>query len=230
MFTQNALLMSRLKKVLIGDQMAVERDSVSQWAELQGLSYDGSKDRRNFSVSGVTAGRPWKMECGSPTRDFIKSKELLARASLHIPEDVSILLMNRSLKESLERRAYSLYTDTLQTTVDQNLPLEMRWLAMYDETCWAGLPKAFWTRYAVVADQVPHASSWLTPNLVELLMSWPEPGPDSEVPFVMMLKRGKAYLRMQYTPADLQTLEHAAVIFTAACDSAVAELSADITL
>lgn len=229
MFTHDALL-DRLKKVLMGDQMAVERDSVSHWAELQGLSYNGAKDRRSFSVDGVTAGRPWKMECGAPTRDFIKSKELLASASLHIPEGVSVLLMNRSLKETLERRAYGLYTDTLQTTVDQSLPLEMRWLAMYEETGWAGLPNAFWTRYAVVADQAAHASSWLTPNLVELLMSWPEPSPDSGVPFVMMLKRGKAYLRMQYTPADLQTLEHAAVIFTAACDSAVAELSADITL
>jgi hypothetical protein len=230
MFIQDALMLDRLKKVLMGEQMAVEPDSVSHWAQLQGLSYDRSKDRRNFSLAGVTAGRPWKMECGAPTRGFIKSKELLGRASLHIPEDVSVMLMNRPLKEALERRAYNLYTDTLQTTVDQNLPLEMRWLAMYEETAWAGLPKAFWTRYAVVADQSPHASSWLTPNLVDLLMSWPEPGPDSEVPFVMMLKRGRAYLRMQYTPDDLPTLEHAAVIFTAACDSAVAELSADITL
>lgn len=230
MFNRHTLMMDRLKKVLMGDQMAVEPDSVSHWAQLQGLSYDSSKDRRNFSLAGVIAGKPWKMECGPPTRDFIKSKELLGRASLYIPDNVSVLLMNRSLKETLERRAYSLYTDTLQTTVDQNLPLEMRWLAMYEEAGWDGPPKAFWTRYAVVANQSAHASLWLTPDFVDLLMSWPEPGPDSEVPFAMMLKRGKAYLRMQYTPADLPTLEHAAVLFTTACDSAVAELSADIML
>jgi hypothetical protein len=32
---------------------------------------------------------------------------------------------------------------------------------------------------------------------------------------------GKAYLRMEYMPADLATLQHAAHIFTSACDSAL---------
>jgi hypothetical protein len=37
---------------------------------------------------------------------------------------------------------------------------------------------------------------------------------------------------MQYTPADMPTLEHAALIFTTACESAIAgrNLSNDITL
>ena len=45
-----------------------------------------------------------------------------------------------------------------------------------------------------------------------------------------MVLRGKTYLRMQYTPADMPTLEHAALIFTTACESAIAGLSNDITL
>jgi len=45
-----------------------------------------------------------------------------------------------------------------------------------------------------------------------------------------MVLRGKAYLRMQYTPADMPTLEHAALIFTTACESAIAGLSNDLTL
>ena len=44
--------------------------------------------------------------------------------------------MNRPLKESLEKQAYQIYTDQLQTSVDPNLPEEMRWLAMYDEVGW----------------------------------------------------------------------------------------------
>ena len=35
------------------------------------------------------------------------------------------------------------------------------------------------------------------------MLDWPEPAPSAEVPFMMMLLRGKAYLRMEYTPADL---------------------------
>lgn len=61
-------------------------------------------------------------------------------------------------------------------------------------------------------------------------MLWPEPAPDKQVPFMLMLLRGKGYLRMQYTPANIPTLEHAALIFTSACESAVAGLTTDISL
>ena len=46
----------------------------------------------------------------------------------------------------------------------------------------------------------------------------------------MMLLRGNAYLRMEYRPADMPTLQHAAAIFTSACESALAGLGADISL
>jgi hypothetical protein len=44
------------------------------------------------------------------------------------------------------------------------------------------------------------------------------------VPFMVLLLRGKAYLRMEYTPANLLTLQHAALIFTTACEAALAGL------
>ncbi|MDB5965697.1 MAG: hypothetical protein JWQ72_2197 [Polaromonas sp.] len=203
------------------------RDAVSDWAGLQGLAYHNPKDR-SFALAGSTAGKRWKLECGKPTRDFIHGKELLARAALDVPHDAAVLIINRPLKEMLETRAYNLYTESLQTAVDQSLPVEMRWLAIYQEMGWSGLPAAFWDRYAVVADHRVHASAWVTPALAGMLLSWPEPATAAEVPFILLLRRGKAYLRMQYTPADLPTLEHAAVVFTTACDAAVAGFSADI--
>jgi hypothetical protein len=33
---------------------------------------------------------------------------------------------------------------------------------------------------------------------------WPDTATSAEVPFMMMLLRGKAYLRMEYKPADLR--------------------------
>ena len=39
---------------------------------------------------------------------------------------------------------------------------------------------------------------------------------------MVLLLNGKAYLRMEYTPAQLDTLQHAARIFTTACESALA--------
>jgi hypothetical protein len=63
--------------------------------------------------------------------------------------------------------------------------------------------------------------SWLTPQLAGLLMTWPEPGPGPETPFILMVMRGKTHLRMQLTPADANTLDHITHLFTTAAQSAI---------
>lgn len=193
---------------------------VSEWASSRGfeLSTLGHGD---LSLQGTVAGRPWRMEIGRPSRKFIAGEELRARAELGLSDDMAVMIMNRPLKDALEKHAYSIITDTLQTTIDPNLPEEMRWLAMYDEVGWEGLPDPFWERYAVLADRREAAPQWIDFRLAELLLDWPEPVPDDQVPFMMMLLRGKAYLRMQYEPAELTTLDHAARIFDASCASAL---------
>ena len=227
-------MFERLKKVFGQGGKAADApliaDAVSQWAGSQGFAYTGHGDSPAFAVTGQIGDKPWKLERGRSSRDYIRGEELRARAELKVNDDAAVLVMNRPLKEALEKRAYEMYTDTLQTTADPSLPEEMRWLAMYPEVGWDGLPPAFWARYSVLADRREHALAWLGSNLAELLMSWPEPAPDEQIPFMLMLLRGKAYLRMQYTPADMPTLAHAALIFTSACESAVSGLATDIAL
>ena len=63
-----------------------------------------------------------------------------------------------------------------------------------------------------------------------MLVSWPAPGAEPALPFIMMLLRGKAYLRMQYTSGDMATLAHATAVFCNACESALASFSTDISL
>ena len=208
----------------------IAADVVSEWAGTQGFSYTGQGDGSGFALTGNVAGKPWKLERGKSSRDFIRGEELRARAEMKLNDDVSILIINRPLKESLEKRAYEMYTDTLQTTADPSLPEEMRWLAMYPEAGWDSLPPEFWKRYAILAENRDQAEAWVGPGLAELLVNWPEPSPNEQVPFILMLLRGKAYLRMHYTPADMPTLEHAAHIFTYACESAASGLAADILL
>ena len=203
-------------------------NAVSEWAGVQGLSYTGVTDGNGFSLTGKIGNKPWKLERGRASRDYIHGEELRARAELKLNEDVSILIINRPLKDALEKRAYEMYTDTLQTTADPSLPEEMRWLAMYPEAGWDGLAPEFWTRYAVLTEKREQALAWVDPHLAELLMTWPEPGPDEQIPFILMFMRGRAYLRMQYTPADMPTLKHAAKIFTYACEAGVSGLTADI--
>jgi len=199
---------------------------VSEWAPSQGMAFS-SPPSGGFLLQGQVGGRPMRLEAGRPSRKYIQGEELRGRAELGVDPDVLLVLMNRPLKESLEKQAYALYTDTLQTSVDPNLPEEMRLLAMYEEVGWDALPRIFWSRYAVVADNRDHAQAWVDAGLARQLLEWPAPAPAPELPFMLLLLRGKAYLRMQHGPMlHMPTLQHAASVFTRACETAQAAFPA----
>jgi hypothetical protein len=202
---------------------------LADWARQQGFAFTnqpmqdpkGNPAGEGFVVKGQTQGKPWQIECGVPNRDFIQGRELRGRCDLGVLDAVSVVLMNRPLKVTLEKRAYALYTDSLQTMVDPQLPEEMRWLAVYQEVGWERLPSMFLDRYAVLAGKREHAMSWLTTDVAQALMSWPPNGPSSQVPFVMMLLRGKCYFRMEYRQVELSNLQHVVKIYNTACESAL---------
>lgn len=204
--------------VLGGSGGSSQFGKVSEWATLQGLTF--SERGKSYSMDGKINGRPWKLEQGKPSRDFIKGIELRARGEMGVSEDIAVMILTRDLKNELDRRAFSLYTDTLQTQVDPHLPEEMRWLSMYEEVGWERLGKVFLDHYAILADEQANAEAWITPELAGQLLAWPSS--EKDVPRVLMLLRGKVYLRMQINEGDLATLEHATRVFTSACDSAVA--------
>jgi hypothetical protein len=204
------------------------QSQVSEWAGMQGLAYSSRGEGKGFILDGTVAGKPWRMERGRPSRDFIRGEELRARAELGVRDDVAVLIMNRHLKEELEKRAFAIYTDSLQTTVDPNLPEEMRWLAMYEEVGWDSLSTPFWKQYAILSDQKDDAIAWITPQMCDMLMGWPVPDPQR--PMIMMLLRGKAYLRMLHVADNQPMVEHASALFVCACEAAVSGLSTDLSL
>jgi hypothetical protein len=220
-------MFDRLKKALSRDKDSdgppsqITRGPASEWAASRGMGLPSKPSAANVVGQGKVKGRSWRMEVGKPSRNYISLEELRGRAELGAGEDVALMVLNRPLKESLEKQAYSMITDTLQTTADPNLPEEMRWLAMYDEVGWDGLPPAFWERYAVLADKREHALAWLDAGLAKLLLDWPVPAPAKDVPFMVVLLRGKCYLRMQHQAGTGKTDEHAAAIFVAACENAI---------
>lgn len=220
-------MFDRLKKAFLkeakpeGPPSQLTAGPVSEWASQNGITMTSAAPGKGPSMEGKVGGKPWRLEVGKPSRNYILGEELRARGVLGITDDLAAMVMSRPLKDALEKKAYSMITDSLQTTADPNLPEEMRWLAMYDEVGWETLPPAFWKRYAILADKREHALAWMDGNLAELLMAWPDPAPSAEVPFIVALMRGKCYLRMEFLPADHSTLEHAAKIFTAACEGAL---------
>ncbi|HUR89212.1 MAG TPA: hypothetical protein VMZ74_09000 [Ramlibacter sp.] len=195
---------------------------VSEWAATQGFGFSVDGTGQNIALEGKVGGRPWKLVLGKPTRNYIFGEEVRGRSELGIDESVAVLVMNRPLKEALEKRAYEVYTNDLQTSVDSSMPEEMRWLAMFEEVGWESLPDPFWTRLAILTDNKDSALAWIDTSLADLMTAWPVPAPSAEVPFIVLLLNGKAYLRMEYTPAELGTLQHAALIFTHACENALA--------
>lgn len=221
-------MFDRIKKAFAKDAKSeappstLQAGPVSEWAATQGFGFSIDDAGQNIALEGKVSGRPWRLQLGRPSRNYIFGEEVRARAELGVDESVAVLVMNRPLKEALEKRAYELYTNELQTSVDTTLPEEMRWLAMYDEVGWDSLPATFWSRLSVLTDNREAALAFLDPQLAQLMVNWPSPAPSPEVPFMVLLLNGKAYLRMEYTPADLATLQHAARIFTSACESALA--------
>jgi len=199
---------------------------VSEWAATQGLTFSGRVSGASFSLKGNVGGKTWRMEVGSPSRKYIQGEELRGRAELGIDPDIAVLLMNRPLKDMLERQAYSVYTDGLQTSVNASLPEEMRWLAVYEEVGWESAPRLFWERYSVLADQREHALALFDSALIRQMLDWPDPAPSASVPFMLMLLRGKCYMRMQQGSGDMPTLQHAAHLFTSACESALGAFKA----
>jgi hypothetical protein len=197
-------------------------DKVSEWASTQGFAFSPRADgRRGYHVEGKVGGKDWRIELGKPSRDFIKGMELRARAELDVRDDV-IMIMSRKLKNDLDKRAFELYTDTLQTIADPHLPEEMRWLSIYQEVGWESLGAAFLNHYAVLSDDRVNAMAWINTELVDMLMAWP--AFDPATPMLLMMLRGKAYLRMQFVENDLPTLEHATMVFTIGCELALSNL------
>lgn len=199
---------------------SAELDAVSGWADLQGLGFDRRADGTGFALSGTVGGCPWRMEQSPVGRDFIVGAELRARAELALPESQAIMLINRPLKESLEKRVYEQVTHGVQTTVDAELPEEARWLALYDQVGWNTAPMAFWDHYAVVADKRAQAQQWLDGPLMDMLQTWPTSAMQQSTPFILQVQRGRVYLRMEYAQVDVPTLRHVVAVFIRACQSA----------
>jgi hypothetical protein len=172
-------------------------------------------------IQGMVQGLPWKLERAAASRNYISGEEIRGRADIAVDPQVTVIIMNRALKELLEKRAYALYTHSVETEASPTLMEEMRWLALYPQVGWESVADSFWHRYAVMTGLRAQAMGWVTPRLADLLMAWPEPAPAADTPFILMVMRGKVHLRMQLTPADSNTLNHITRVFTAATQSAV---------
>jgi hypothetical protein len=204
---------------------------VSEWASLQGYTLqEGNSEARSrasehFTLSGRVGSKTWRLESGRPSRSFISGLELRARAELGLPEELAVMVMNRGLKELLEKNAFAAYTDSLQTVQDAQLGEELRWITSYEELRSPQWEPAFVQHLAVLADQPAPALRWLDATLMHDLLHWPSDLVTPHTPLVLQITRGKLYLRLQYTSGDIPTLEHAVRVLVWASESALTAFS-----
>ena len=141
--------------------------------------------------------------------------------------DAAVMVLNRPLQDALEGTAYTAITDTLQTTVDSSLPEEMRWMAMYEEMAWPGLPASFRQHFAVVAERQEMAQRWIHAPVVSQLLNAVEGEGGAErahTPMVLMLVRGRVYLRMEHSQRSLAEVAHATQLLLVAAQAALQNL------
>lgn len=200
---------------------------VAAWANQHALTCAGPTANAQFTVSGAINGHPWKIERRAGSRQFIKGDELMARAVLDLPIDPVVIVMNKALKDVLEKQAYLIYTHQVRTLAEPSLTEEMRWLALYPEYLHPQLPKSFHQVCSVLAGSETDAAKWMSHDLAELV--WRSVAVDPELPFILMLLRGKVYLQRQLKvsaePGDVSALPESVKIFRTASESALAGFS-----
>ena len=204
---------------------SVSRDAVEgleAWARAEGILRSPS-GAELLQVGAEVDGLAWQLERGAPTRDFIHGAELRGRTDLGLTPDVAVLVLNRHLKDALESRAFAEFTDSLRTQADAQLPEEMRWLSMYDEVELPDAPIGFHDLYAVLAEEPEHARQWVTAQLASELLRWPATM-DEQTPLILMVLRGKVYLRLEMRAEDPQVLAQACKVYRQACLQARASL------
>lgn len=216
-------MFASLKNVLMRSAwLRASSAPLTQWAQDHALTFNPMEGGA-YALTGRWQERPVRIQCLETSRPFIQGMELMARADLGLKQEGNVVVMNRRLKDVLEaqsRALYSQYTDDLQTMAGV-VPEEVRWLAMYRDAGWAGPDRRFWSRYAVLTDAPDMARRWIDSETEQQLMAWPEWVSD-ETPVMLMLQRGKTYLRMQIDrQGDSATALHALGLFERASQRAL---------
>ena len=205
------------------DEYAMSKEAwaaAENFAKARKLVFAPRPGQRGYTLDGQVQGKAYKIERGSPSRQYVQGVELRARCDLGVSPNAVLMVVNRHLKKSLDENTYSAFTDTMETMVNSNMPEEVMWMTMYGEVGWQDLGERFINDYCILAEDKSHARAIVDAPLVKALTSWPEH--KLTRPVIFMLMRGRLYMRMQFDD-DSFMLEHAIDCFTLFCQNVLAQ-------
>ena len=195
-------------------------DAIEAWTEQAGLSYRRDEDGSRFVIEAPSAGHTLRMEWGPSQRSYIVGDELRIRLDLNLPGALQLMAMTLPLMERLEQETFERYTQEAQTIIDMSHPEEMRWLAMFPKID-LSFDKVLQARFGVLGVNTVLGMAWINGPLGERLAKSADNLLAGDDPFVLMVMRGKVYLRMQQAQPQPQSLSQCLGVVDAAVQSAL---------
>lgn len=195
--------------------------AVADWASDKGAEFKLIQEGEGFVVEQKAARpRPWRMEWGRSQRSYIEGPELRLRCELGLSADLQMMLMSRQLMDRLESSMFEMYTDTLQTRVDTDMPEEGRWLVMFPKFSDFN-SKVLRGKFGAVCMSKEAIATWLQGNLATSLEQACDGVLSHDPALVMLTQRGNLYLRMSMSDPDPITFETLLRLFDVACNEAL---------
>lgn len=213
-------MLDAFKRLLSGRPAAPDWRAVSDWAASHKLTFKREHEGEGFVIDGGLDSKPWRLEWGPPQRVYIEGRELRLRMELGLPSNLQLLLMSQPLLETLESQMFERYTETTQTVIDGATPEEMRWLAMFSKVTYKA-DRDVRMRFGLVGSPALSAASWVEGALVQQLEEAGRGFLKKEPSFLVMVLRGRVYLRMQMLEPEVPMIAQAVSLFETAVIQAV---------
>lgn len=210
-----------LKSWLDTRPQGVEARAMAAWAKTHGHVFKTVRSERGGVIDCREGARNWRVEWGDSQRTYIQGAELRLREDLGVSQDFQLLLLSRTLGTQLETDVFDRFTEAMQTQIDHTMPEEMRWLAMFPRVQ-TGDNKALKVRFTLQSPNDQAAQAWVGGEMPQALMHAAQTFLATDPPFVIMLLRGKLYLRMQSLKIDDALLNGVNALFALASSRAKA--------
>ena len=181
--------------------------TIDAWALRRGEVVKHTRHGGGVVVEYLTADRVARIEWGPAQRTYMGQRELRIRVELGVPPALEMMVMSRSLAGRLESEAYQRLVHGQQTEADVQMPEEARWLAMFSRVALEPPYAAVMAPYVVLGSSSGYARRWvegeLATRLARALTHWLT----AETPLVIMVTRGRLYLRTQADTIDEAVLD-----------------------
>jgi hypothetical protein len=197
-------MLETFKRWFSAKPLASRLQGIEYWAKARGASHRRVRDDEGFIIDGAHKGQAWRIEWGHPHRPYIQGPELRIIAEMGLHRDLQVLIINRALMDTSETTVFEQYVEGVQTSIDTQIPTEIRWLVMYPKLAPAEL-RALGTRFGAVSSVKPWLLQWLAGPLSPALLTAARQIAEAD-PFVLTVGRGRLTMRLPMREPNLDAI------------------------